>query len=210
VSSAESRVVTATEMRTHPDWPFFGPFTWEHREVTRTTRYRPSVLGLGGPGPFEGASPVQIAWSLGGVAFAFSQGSVSVPVPGRASPVRISLTTDPASRELTLSNRPTDGAYDVPVLCTATAPTDTGAVATSATYSAPGPEEGWGEDFYRFLDWWHDITNPIPIEILPPRWWLQQRLDRATAEIEAVARVNPDLADSMKVLTAEIARATLP
>jgi hypothetical protein len=52
------------------------------------------------------------------------------------------------------------------------------------------------------------MTNPIPIEILPPRWWLQRRIDRMTAEIEAVARVNPDLAESVKVVTAEVARAT--
>jgi hypothetical protein len=46
--------------------------------------------------------------------------------PAGASQVEISFAIDPASREMSLSNRPSDGAYDVSVLCTATAPTDTG------------------------------------------------------------------------------------
>jgi hypothetical protein len=75
VTSTEARVVTATEMRTHPDWPFNGPFTWKHRDVTRTTRYRPFVLGLGGAGPFDDVSPVQIRWSAAGVPLAASQGA---------------------------------------------------------------------------------------------------------------------------------------
>jgi hypothetical protein len=205
VNSSESRVVTATEMRTHPAWPLHGTFAWERREVTRTTRYRPFVLGLGGAGPFEGPSPVQIAWSLGGVPLATSAGTATVSVPGGSVHVRFAI--DATSNELTLSNRPADGAYSLAVECTATASTDAGLVSAAATFSAPAVEEGWGDDYYRFLDWWHDLTNPVPIELLPPRWWLERRIERATAEIDAVARINPTLADSMKVVTAEVARA---
>ena len=82
-------------------------------------------------------------------------------------------------------------------------------MSASATYSAPAPEEGWGEDYYRFVDWWHAITNPIPIEVVPPRWWLQRRVDQATQEVEIVAQINPELAEVMKAVTAEVARAAL-
>ena len=85
----------------------------------------------------------------------------------------------------------------------------TASVSASGTYSAPASEEGWGEDLYRFLDGWHDITNPIPFEAVPPRWWLRRRIDRVEAEIDAVARVNPDLAESMRAVTAEVARAVI-
>jgi hypothetical protein len=208
VNSVETRVVTATEMRAHPDWPLHGPFTWERRDVLRTTRYRPFVLGLGGDGGYEGPTPLRIAWSVGTVAAPVSQGVLDVPIAGRP-PVRIAYRADPVSRELSLTNRPSDGVYDVAVSCLATTTTGTASVSASGTYSAPASEEGWGEDLYRFLDWWHDITNPIPFEAVPPRWWLRRRIDRVEAEIDAVARVNPDLAESMRAVTAEVARAVI-
>ena len=210
VTSEESRTVIASEMRDNPRWPFMGPFTWETRDVTRTTRYRPFVAGLGGGGTFRGPSPMTTQWSVGGVLLPPPHGYRDVPRPGGGAPVRINYSINPDTRELSLTNRPPDGPYTVPVSCSATAPSDTGSVSTTSAYSAPAREEGWGEDYYRFLDWWHDLTHPIEIEVPgPPTWWLQERFDRAVRQLEVIALINPELATAMEDVMAEVSRAAL-
>ncbi len=207
VGSTETRVVTSTETRTAPTLPgFTGEFTWEHREVTRTSRYRPFVLGLGGAGPIEGGTQVAIAWSVGGVALSAASGTVDVPLAGHVSGVRLKYAINQATKELALTNRPADGSYTVPVVCAATAPGEPGSVTGTGYYTVAGLEEGWGEDYLHFLDWWHDITNPIPIEIVKPRWWLRRRLDRIETEVEAVSVLNPVLAESMRLISEEQTR----
>lgn len=210
VNSDETRTVVASEKRSTGS-PFLigtGPFTWETREVTRTTRYRPFVAGLGGAGTFEGPSQIVTQWSVGGVDLPSAQGSIDVVVPSSGKTVRVRYSINAQSRELTLSNRPSDGPYTVPVVCTATAPGDAGSVAGTASYSAPAGEEGWGEDYYRFLDWWDDITHPIPIDD-PPRWWLRERFDRAAQQVEIIEQINPELAVTLKEVMAEVSRANL-
>ena len=207
ITSSEARVVTSTETRTAPTVPgFTGTFTWETRAVTRTTRYRPFALGLGGPGPVDGGTPVTMAWRIGGVDLTAASGRVDVPLAGRPNGVRMTFAVDPSSRELTVSNLPADGSYSVPVVCTATAPTDAGSVTGTALYSVVGIEEGWGEDYLQFQDWWNDITHPIPIEIIKPRWWLSLRRERIETEVAAVSVLNPELAEAMRRISAEETR----
>jgi hypothetical protein len=203
VTSDETRIVVASEQRSHPSWPFMK-FTWETREVTRTTRYRPFVAGLGGAGTFQGSSQIVTRWSVGGVELPSAQGSIDVVLPSSEKTVRIRYSINAESRELSLSNRPSDGPYTVPVVCTATAPDDVGPVAGISSYSAPAVEEGWGDDYYHFLDWWHDLIHPIPIEIPgPPRWWIEERFNRAAQQVKIIEQINPELAVTLKEVMAE-------
>lgn len=206
VESRESRVVTSTEMRSAPSLPgFTGTFTWERREVTRTTMYRPFVRGVGGAGPIQGGTLVAVSWSVGGVDLSPSANprTVAVPLAGRLNGLLITYSINETTKQLTLSNLPADGSYSVPVVCTATASTDSGAATGSSAYSVVGLEEGWGEDYLRFQDWWNGVIHPIPIEILKPRWWLAERLQRAKVEIAAVEALNPELAVAMRQISAE-------
>jgi hypothetical protein len=208
--SEETRKVIASEARSNQSWPLMGPFTWETREVTRTTRFRPFVTGLGGTGTFEGSNNIFINWNVGGIDLPHGGKSINVILPSSGKTVRVRYSIDPRSSEITLSNRPSDGPYTIPVVCTATTPGDVGSVVGTRNYSAPTLEEGWGEDYYRFLDWWHDMINPIPIEVPgPPRWWIQERFDRLTQQIEIIKQINPDLAVRLKEVTAEVSRAKL-
>jgi hypothetical protein len=211
----ETRTVVATEMREAPSrWPFLGPLTglfiWETREVKRTWRYRPFVTGLGGAGTFEGPSALKIQWTVAEVLLVtppYALTAQDFALPG-GSQVRMTYNINSSTGELSVSNRPSDGPYTVPVLCTASAPNDIGSVSAEAVYSAPAQEEGWGEDYYRFLDWWHDMTHPVELEVPgPPTWWLRERFDRAGLQIEAIERVNPDLAAAMKNVMTEVIRA---
>lgn len=210
VGSEETRTVVASETRSDASWPLMGPFTWETREVTRTTRYRPFVTGLGGAGTFDGPSQVVTRWSVGGVDLPAGPGSIDVILPAGGATVRVRYSINQQSRELALLNRPSDGPYAVPVVCNATAPGDVGSVAGTGAYTAPAGEQGWGEDYYRFLDWWYQITHPIPIEIPgPPTWWLQERFDRAVRQVEIIEQLNPELAVTLKEVMAEVARVNL-
>ena len=147
-----------------------------------------------------------MAWRIGGVDLTAASGRVDVPLAGRPNGVRMTFAVDRSSRELTVSNLPADGSYSVPVVCTATAPTDAGSVTGTALYSVVGIEEGWGEDYLQFQDWWNDITHPIPIEIIKPRWWLSLRRERIETEVAAVSVLNPELAEAMRRISAEETR----
>lgn len=116
VNSNETRAILASEKQTSPSWPFMGPFTWETREVTCATRYRPFVAGLGGAGTFEGLSQIVTLWSIGGGDLPSSRGSIDVILPSNGKTARLSYLINAQSRELTLFNRPSDGAYTIPVI----------------------------------------------------------------------------------------------
>ena len=207
----ETRTVVASELRS--DWPspFFippflrGQFTWETRHVTRTTWYRPFVTGLGGAGTFEGPSEIVTAWRVGGINLPPPQGYIAVVLPSSGKTVEVRYSINPESRELSLTNRPSDGPYAIPVVCTATAPD--GSVDGTRSYSAPAAEEGWGEDYYRFLSWWYYIMYPVPIEPIPPIWWIQERFDLAIQQVEIIEQINPGLAATLKEVMAEVTRA---
>ena len=144
-----------------------------HTETTLTTAsYRARVTGLGAAGaPF--ADPVNLAWSVGGVALSTS-GNVNVSYGGTSFPLKYAITGE--LQDLELSSHYADS-FSVQVQATVS---DQMQFATgSRTFSAPG-SRSWMSDedsvklalcrkrFQRYVEvqvpWWR---IPIPD---PPPW----------------------------------------
>jgi hypothetical protein len=163
--------VTSSEKRSIPGWEWAGQFTWEQRKTIRTVRYTPITAGIGGKSPFDAATTVKVYWYVNNYMLTSDSGMEKVLPLGTIDPVRIHFSVDPLTRVLTLYNEPDDGAVIFPIQASAS---DSSTWATPITaeskYEVEGFSEGWGHDYKDFMDFWYQITHPIPIpEFGPPR-----------------------------------------
>lgn len=208
-SSEDAVRVISTEKRPIPGWEIFGEFTWERRETTRKTRFRPFVFGIGGRSPYDAQRSVSVTWFVGNVRLTTTSGTAIVSVsPSRA--VEVLFEIDPKSGELTLTNRPADGAYSIPVEAQASDDVTQGRPLVSVNeYEVEGMSEGWGEDYDRFMEFWDRITHPYPAPRFGPPKPDEIRIviDRIYRSFEDLEGVRPDIAGKVRPMVVDQVRA---
>jgi hypothetical protein len=157
-----SVVVTSTEARPIPGWDWAGEFSWERRETTRTIRYRPITAGLGGKSPSDRPTTTAIDWFLGNYMLTGTSGTQTVGLTGGGA-ANLDYSVDAATSVLTLKNHPADGSFSI--LVQASARDDVmwpDPLKANDVYEADGLEEGWGEDYVRFMDGLHLYHEKYP------------------------------------------------
>lgn len=194
---SDERVVLASEQRPIPGWDFAGPFAWERRAVRRTSVYIPAAAGLGGAGSVDSTSNLHVSWYVNGYMLVPAAGTTELLPPGEQRAVTLTFATDPATGVLTCTNDPQDGAYTVPVqVSVSDEPTWRTPITADTRYEAAGIEEGWGEDYQRFMDFWDRITNPIPKQRFNPRGpdVFRRRGEELRSSLDQLGELRPDLA----------------
>ena len=198
--------VTSSEKRPIPGWEWAGEFTWERRETIRTARYIPVTTGLGGESPNDAATRVKVYWYLGNYMLTSDSGVKDVMPSGGVNPVQIHYSTHAETRELTLYNEPSDGAFMFKVQASASdPPTWFTPITADATYEVEGFSEGWGQDYRDFMDFWDRITHPIPIPQfrIPGPDDYRIGLDRLQRTFSRLQGSNPSVAERMRPLVAD-------
>jgi hypothetical protein len=204
-STADQKAILSSEQRVAPGFAFMGTFTWERRGVTRTESFAPMTAGLG-RAPADVADTVNVTWTADGVVLDPTTASTALPKDGRS--ITLHHTLDAPRRVLTLVSDPADGAYTVTVSAAASEPeTQPAPLTASDTFTAVGTEEGWGEDYKRFLRWWNTITHPQPGPHIGP--FDPGPIEELGQETRAVERLNPAVGDKMRTINAELVRSQL-
>jgi hypothetical protein len=147
-----------------PGFEFMGPFDRERHEVIRTVTYVPKAFGLGGAGPYDEPTSVQIRWYLQGQMLTDNGGSAVRVPPGLGRAVTLGYEIDSQSAVLRLWNQDIDDTFLLDLQCWAGVGggRDPSSASVWTTYSVDGSTVRWGDAAERFLDYWNRITNPIP------------------------------------------------
>jgi hypothetical protein len=206
ISESDTKVVLSSEKRPIPGWEFAGTFTWEKRGVSHSMQLAPMTAGLG-LAPTDAADTVAVNWKVAGQLLDPAAASVSMNITGR--PATLAYKIDVARRSLSLTSNAADGAYSVQITAEASEPsTHPIPLTASATFVTVGVEEGWGDDYQRFMAFIQRITHPKPkprIGIpIPEQLPNEQELMRA--DISAVETVNQHAGQVMRSMLSEATR----
>lgn len=203
-ATADTKSVIASEKRIAPGFPFMGPFTWETRQVLRRMTIEPLTAGLG-LASFDRPDTLAFNWKIDSQDLDLSGANTALTLNKNGREVTLDYSVDPIKRTLTLSNRPAEGAFDVAIRASVSDPNNPGMeLNADETFSAPPIEEGWGEDFERFMEYWDRITNPLPKpRIGPPDPGPVEELRQRLAGIEML---NPDVGLTLRTMLNESVR----
>jgi hypothetical protein len=210
VLTADTDVVTVTSSvrKPHPGWEWAGDFTWERRETQRTTTYTPITTGIGGHSPIDAESSAVVSWFVGGTQIFGNASTIMATPTGGGAPVELACTLHPTTRVLTLTNRPSDGTFEVAITGRASDAAGVNPAFATTAYRVDGVSEGWGEDWDRFMDFWYRITHPIPIGDLVPHpdpgdplaRIARVQLERIRTAYAALEATSPEVAERLQPL----------
>jgi hypothetical protein len=202
---------TATEMRPIPGWEFAGLFTWEHRRTTQTTTYRPMVSGMGMRN-FPSDTDVTVNWYIDNDLVPASAAGTHTLATGH----HLDYTIDAEDQSLRLSNKPEEGYVEATVTATAYDGRTIGSP-DGYLFAVDGKSEGWGQDYYDYMDLWRKITNPVTKDDIvlaiegggwPPRRGprLPDRLAQLWQPFNTLADSNPAAAEQLRAAVTDHAR----
>jgi hypothetical protein len=206
--STDEVVVLSSEKRPIPGWEFLGGFTWERRSRTRTAQYIAITSGLSGSGSTDLSKTVTLRWFVGNNMCMNPSGTIALFPPGGTRSVHVQYTVDDAKGILTLKNDPNEGPYVAGVSVQAYDPGFLYTASAQSTFDAPGIEEGWGEDYNRFMRWLYHITHPIPKwrPGPPPIGDIIDQIEEMHQVLVELERVNPGAARALRPLQSEHVR----
>jgi hypothetical protein len=117
---------------------------------------------MGGAGSVDAVQTVTLRWFVGNTMCMDASGTISLYAPSAGRTVNVQYAVDVSKGILTLKNDPNEGAYVVPVSVEAYASNWQQSATAQAQYEATGMEEGWGEDYQRFMRWLYHVNHPVP------------------------------------------------
>jgi hypothetical protein len=151
---------------------------------------------------------VTLRWFVGNNMCMSSSGTILLFPPGGTQSVHVQYTVDDAKGILTLKNDPNEGAYVVGVGVEAYDPSWQQTASAHADFDAPGIEEGWGDDYTRFMRWLYHITHPVPKwrPGPPPIGDIRDQIEEMNQVLGDLERVHPGAARALRPMQSEFVR----
>ena len=198
-------------MRPIPGWAFAGLFTWEHRSTRQTTSYRPVVSGMGIRNIGDDTD-ITINWYVDGQLV----GADGVGTHTLGNGKHLDYAVDTEDQTLRLTNHPADDYVEATVTATAYDGRTIGSP-DGYLFAVDGKSEGWGQDYYDYMDLWRKITNPVTKDDIilaiegggwPPRRGprLPDRLAQLWQPFNRLVDSNPAAAEQLRAAVTDHAR----